>query len=160
RGAGSRIWDEDGKSYLDYVGSWGPLIVGHAHPAVLEAVRGAAAAGLSFGAPTEREVRMAELLNRLMPGLELVRLVSSGTAATMTALRLARGYTGRGLIVKFEGCYHGHADGLLVKAGSGALTLGAPDSAGVPAEIAAATLVLPYNDADALRRTFDERGRS
>ena len=158
RGDGPYIFDAEGKRYIDYVGSWGPLIVGHAHAAVLEAVRKAAEAGLSFGAPTEREVEMAELLKRLMPGLELVRLVSSGTEATMTALRLARGHTGRSLIVKFEGCYHGHADGLLVKAGSGALTLGAPDSAGVPAEIASSTLVLPYNDADALRRAFGEKG--
>jgi glutamate-1-semialdehyde 2,1-aminomutase len=160
RGSGSKIWDADGKSYIDYVCSWGALIVGHAHPAVLEAVREAAEAGLSFGAPTEREVDMAELLKRLMPGLELVRLVSSGTEATMTALRLARGYTGRSLIVKFEGCYHGHADSLLVKAGSGALTLGAPDSAGVPAEIASRTLVLPYNDSGALQRTFGENGKA
>jgi glutamate-1-semialdehyde 2,1-aminomutase len=160
RGAGSRIWDADGKSYVDYVCSWGPLIVGHAHAAVLRAVRAAAEAGLSFGAPTEREVEMAELLKRLMPGLELVRLVSSGTEATMTALRLARGYTGRSLVVKFEGCYHGHADSLLVKAGSGALTLGTPDSAGVPPEIASRTLVLPYNDCDALRLAFDENGKA
>jgi glutamate-1-semialdehyde 2,1-aminomutase len=159
RGSGSRIWDADGKVYIDYVGSWGPLIAGHAHPAVLEAVCAAARDGLSFGAPTEREVEMAELLKRLVPSLELVRLVSSGTEATMTALRLARGHTGRSLVVKFEGCYHGHADSLLVKAGSGALTLGSPDSAGVPPAIASCTLVLPYNDADALRRTFDERGR-
>jgi glutamate-1-semialdehyde 2,1-aminomutase len=159
RGRGSRIWDADGKSYVDYVGSWGPLIAGHAHPAVVEAVRAAAADGLSFGAPTEREVEMADLLRRLVPSLELVRLVSSGTEATMTALRLARGYTGRSLIVKFEGCYHGHADSLLVKAGSGALTLGSPDSAGVPREIASCTLVLPYNDERALERAFAERGR-
>jgi glutamate-1-semialdehyde 2,1-aminomutase len=158
RGNGSRIWDADGKAYLDYVCSWGPLIAGHAHPSVLEAVRAAAQDGLSFGAPTEREVEMAELLRRVMPSLELVRLVSSGTEATMTALRLARGHTGRSLIVKFEGCYHGHADSLLVKAGSGALTLGSPDSAGVPPEIASCTLVLPYNDAEALRRAFEESG--
>jgi len=159
RGSGSRIWDADGKSYIDYVGSWGPLIVGHAHPAVLAAVRAAAEDGLSFGAPTEREVEMAEVLKRLVPSLELVRLVSSGTEATMTALRLARGHTGRSLIVKFEGCYHGHADSLLVKAGSGALTLGSPDSAGVPPEIAARTLVLPYNEVGALERAFGERGQ-
>jgi len=158
RGAGSRIEDEDGNSYIDYVGSWGPLIAGHAHPAVLEAVRAAAERGLSFGAPTEMEVRLAELLKECLPNLDLVRLVSSGTEATMTALRLARGYTGRELIVKFEGCYHGHADSLLVKAGSGALTLGNPSSAGVPAEIAARTLVLPYNDMGELQRLFRARG--
>jgi glutamate-1-semialdehyde 2,1-aminomutase len=160
RGAGPRIWDEDGKSYIDYVCSWGPLIVGHAHPEVLRAVREAAEGGLSFGAPTGREVEMAELLQQLMPGMDLVRLVNSGTEATMTALRLARGYTGRGLIVKFEGCYHGHADSLLVKAGSGALTLGTPDSAGVPPEIASRTLVLPYNDREALQAAFSENGRA
>jgi glutamate-1-semialdehyde 2,1-aminomutase len=158
RGRGSRIWDADGKGYIDYVGSWGPLIAGHAHPVVLEAVRAAALDGLSFGAPTEREVEMAELLQRLVPALELVRLVSSGTEATMTALRVARGHTGRSLIVKFEGCYHGHADSLLVKAGSGALTLGSPDSAGVPREIASCTLVLPYNDTESLQRVFREKG--
>jgi glutamate-1-semialdehyde 2,1-aminomutase len=160
RGAGSRVWDADGKAYIDYVGSWGPLIAGHAHRAVLEAVQAAARDGLSFGAPTEREVQLAELLKELVPTLELVRLVSSGTEATMTALRLARGYTGRSLVVKFEGCYHGHADSLLVKAGSGALTLGSPDSAGVPSEIASCTLVLPYNDADALKRAFDRSGKA
>jgi glutamate-1-semialdehyde 2,1-aminomutase len=160
RGAGSRIWDADGKEYIDYVCSWGPLVLGHAHPAVVAAVREAAETGLSFGAPTEREVEMAELLKRLMPALDLVRLVSSGTEATMTALRLARGFTGRSLIVKFEGCYHGHADSLLVKAGSGALTLGAPDSAGVPPEIASRTLVLPYNDPEALRRAFSDGGET
>jgi glutamate-1-semialdehyde 2,1-aminomutase len=158
RGEGARIWDEDGKSYVDYVCSWGPLIVGHANAAVLKAVREAAENGLSFGAPTAREVEMAELLKRLMPGLDLVRLVSSGTEATMTALRLARGYTGRDLIVKFEGCYHGHADSLLVKAGSGALTLGSPSSAGVPAEIASCTLVLPYNDPAELHAAFRKQG--
>jgi glutamate-1-semialdehyde 2,1-aminomutase len=158
RGEGSRIWDADGNCYIDYVCSWGPLIAGHAHPAVLEAVREAAARGLSFGAPTEMEVQLAELLKRLLPSLDLVRLVSSGTEATMTALRLARGYTGRELIVKFEGCYHGHADSLLVKAGSGALTFGNPSSAGVPAEVAARTVVLPYNDCEALQRLFQSRG--
>jgi glutamate-1-semialdehyde 2,1-aminomutase len=157
-GQGARIQDEDGNSYIDYVGSWGPLIAGHAHPAVLAAVRAAAERGLSFGAPTEMEVQLAELLKELLPSLDLVRLVSSGTEATMTALRLARGYTGRDLIVKFEGCYHGHADSLLVKAGSGALTLGNPSSAGVPAEIAARTLVAPYNDVDELQRLFRARG--
>jgi glutamate-1-semialdehyde 2,1-aminomutase len=160
RGEGSRIWDADGREYIDYVCSWGPLVLGHADPEVVAAVRGAAARGLSFGAPTESEAELAELLGRLVPGLELVRLVSSGTEATMSALRLARGATGRSLIVKFEGCYHGHADSLLVKAGSGALTLGNPSSAGVPAETAAQTLVLEYNDAAGLDSAFLERGES
>ena len=160
RGEGSRIWDADGREYIDYVCSWGPLVLGHTDPDVVAAVRGAAARGLSFGAPTESEAELAELLGRLVPGLELVRLVSSGTEATMSALRLARGATGRSLIVKFEGCYHGHADSLLVKAGSGALTLGNPSSAGVPAETAAQTLVLEYNDAAGLDSAFLERGES
>jgi glutamate-1-semialdehyde 2,1-aminomutase len=158
RGEGSRVWDADGFSYIDYVGSWGPLILGHAHPEVVEAVREAAARGLSFGAPTELEVEMAEVLKRLVPSMDLVRLVSSGTEATMTALRLARGFTGRDLIIKFEGCYHGHADSLLVKAGSGALTLGSPSSAGVPADTAAHTLVLSYNDAEQLEEAFRKQG--
>ena len=158
RGRGAQIWDVDGKSYIDYVGSWGPLIVGHAHPDVLKAVQLACEKGLSFGAPTEPEVELAELLCKLVPSLELVRLTSSGTEATMTALRLARGYTGRAKIVKFEGCYHGHADPLLVKAGSGALTLGQPSSAGVPAETAADTVVLDYNDESALAKTFGREG--
>lgn len=160
RGKGSRIWDVDGREYVDYVGSWGPLILGHAEPDVVAAVREAAGRGLSFGAPTEDECEIAELLTRLVPGLEMVRLVSSGTEATMSALRLARGFTGRSLIVKFEGCYHGHADSLLVKAGSGALTLGNPSSAGVPAETAAQTLVLAYNDTAELEATFREFGDS
>jgi glutamate-1-semialdehyde 2,1-aminomutase len=158
RGKGARIWDADGRAYIDYVGSWGPLIAGHAHPDVVRAVRKAAARGLSFGAPTAQEVEMAELLTRLVPSLEQVRLVSSGTEATMSAIRLARGHTGRSRIVKFEGCYHGHADALLVKAGSGALTFGQPSSAGVPAPTAAETIVLAYNDEDALRRAFDREG--
>ncbi len=158
RGRGAQIWDADGKAYIDYVGSWGPLIVGHAHPDVLKAVQLACERGLSFGAPTEPEVELAELLCKLVPSLELVRLTSSGTEAAMTALRLARGYTGRAKIVKFEGCYHGHADSLLVKAGSGALTLGQPSSAGVPAGTAADTLVLDYNDEAALERTFEQEG--
>ena len=158
RGAGSRIWDADGREYIDYVGSWGPLIVGHAHPEVLAAVREAAARGLSFGAPTELELEMAEALCRLVPSMDMVRLVSSGTEATMTALRLARGVTGRSRIVKFEGCYHGHADSLLVKAGSGALTLGQPSSSGVPAETAAHTLVLSYNDSEGLAQAFAKSG--
>lgn len=160
RGEGSRIWDADGREYLDYVGSWGPLVLGHADPEVLAAVREAAGRGLSFGAPTELEVEMAELLVRIVPGLELVRLVNSGTEATMSALRLARGFTGRPRIIKFEGCYHGHADSLLVKAGSGALTLGNPSSAGVTAETAAQTLVIDYNDAAQLDAAFRELGDS
>lgn len=158
RAQGSRVWDADGVAYIDYVGSWGPMIVGHAHPRVVEAVQRAAAEGLSFGAPTEREVDMAEELKRRVPGLESVRLVSSGTEATMSAIRLARGFTGRDAIVKFEGCYHGHADSLLVKAGSGLLTFGNPSSAGVPADFARHTIVIDYNNVDALEATFAERG--
>jgi len=160
RGEGSRIWDADGRDYLDYVGSWGPLILGHADPDVVAAVREAAGRGLSFGAPTEPECEIAELLTRLVPGLEMVRLVSSGTEATMSALRLARGFTGRSRIIKFEGCYHGHVDSLLVKAGSGALTFGNPSSAGIPADIAAQTLVLPYNNVTQLETTFHDVGDS
>jgi glutamate-1-semialdehyde 2,1-aminomutase len=158
RGKGALVWDVDGASYIDYVGSWGPLVVGHAHPEVVDAVTRAAAKGLSFGAPTETEVEMAELICKLMPAVEQVRLVSSGTEATMSAIRLARGFTGRSKIVKFEGCYHGHADALLVKAGSGALTLGQPSSAGVPPETAQHTLVLDYNNELALRRAFETEG--
>jgi glutamate-1-semialdehyde 2,1-aminomutase len=154
RGEGPFVFDADGKRYIDYVGSWGPAIVGHAHPGVVRAVQEAAANGLSFGAPTEIEITMAETLVRRLPSLELVRLVSSGTEATMSALRLARGFTGRPKIVKFEGCYHGHGDSLLVKAGSGALTFGQPSSAGVPPEIANQTIVLPYNDVAALEAAF------
>ena len=158
RGSGARMWDADGKEYIDYVGSWGPLILGHAHPAVIAAVQQAVARGLSFGAPTAAEVELAELLCKRVPGLEQVRLVSSGTEATMSAIRLARGFTGRSSIVKFEGCYHGHADALLVKAGSGALTFGNPSSAGVPAETAAHTLVLEYNNVAMLEATFAREG--
>jgi glutamate-1-semialdehyde 2,1-aminomutase len=158
RGAGSRAWDADDKEYIDYVGSWGPLIAGHAHPDVLKAVQEAAARGLSFGAPTETEIEMAELLCKLVPSMQQVRLVSSGTEATMSAIRLARGFTGRNKIIKFEGCYHGHADFLLVKAGSGALTFGNPSSAGVPAEVAAQTVVLDYNDVPGLEKAFTEIG--
>ncbi|MCU0805027.1 MAG: glutamate-1-semialdehyde 2,1-aminomutase [Burkholderiales bacterium] len=154
RGEGPYVWDADGKRYIDYVGSWGPLVLGHAHPEVVKAVTDRAKDGLSFGAPTEIEIEMAELLVKAVPGMELVRLVSSGTEATMTALRLARGFTGRPKIIKFEGCYHGHADSLLVKAGSGALTLGNPSSAGVPPEIAGHTVVLSFNDAQQLADTF------
>ncbi len=158
RASGAHLWDADGKHYIDYLGSWGPMLAGHTHPAVVEAVQSAASRALSFGAPTEAEVEMAELLCRLLPSLEMLRLVSSGTEATMTALRLARGYTGRNLIVKFEGCYHGHADALLVKAGSGALTFGNPSSAGVPAQTAADTLVLDYNDAAQVKALFEQQG--
>ena len=158
RGKGPLIWDADGNSYIDYVGSWGPLICGHAHPDVVRAVQQAAERGLSFGAPTEVEIEMADLLRQLVPSLEQVRLVSSGTEATMSAIRLARGFTGRSKIIKFEGCYHGHADALLVKAGSGALTFGQPSSAGVPAEVAALTLVLDYNNEAALEETFGREG--
>jgi glutamate-1-semialdehyde 2,1-aminomutase len=154
RGEGAHLWDADGKRYIDYVGSWGPAILGHAHPAVVRAVQEAARHALSFGAPTEAEVEMAETLCALLPSIELVRLVSSGTEATMSALRLARGYTGRSKIVKFEGCYHGHGDSLLVKAGSGALTFGQPSSAGVPAAIAGETIVLSYNDLDQVETAF------
>ncbi|MEW6132667.1 MAG: glutamate-1-semialdehyde 2,1-aminomutase [Pseudomonadota bacterium] len=158
RGEGPCLWDADGKKYIDYVGSWGPAILGHAHPDAVKAVQETAALGLSFGAPTEIELEMAELLTSLLPGFEKVRLVSSGTEATMSAIRLARGFTGRSKIIKFEGCYHGHADFLLVKAGSGALTFGNPTSAGVPAEVAAQTLVLDYNDIDGVARTFEKIG--
>ena len=159
RAEGSRVWDADGREYIDYVGSWGPAILGHAHPATVKAVQDAAARGLSFGAPTEAELEIAELIVKLVPSIEKVRLVSSGTEATMSAIRLARGFTGRSKIIKFEGCYHGHADFLLVKAGSGALTFGNPTSAGVPAETAAQTLVLDYNDVAGLERTFAEVGK-
>ena len=158
QGSGPRVSDEDGKAYLDYVGSWGPLVLGHAHPAVVDAVQRAAAKGLSFGAPTAGEVELADLLCDLLPSLEMVRLVSSGTEATMSAIRLARGYTGRDLLVKFEGCYHGHSDGLLVKAGSGLLTFGNPSSGGVPQDVAKHTLVLDYNDVAALEAAFAEHG--
>jgi glutamate-1-semialdehyde 2,1-aminomutase len=158
RGEGVRVWDADGKSYLDYVGSWGPLILGHADADTVRAVQEAAAKGLTFGAPTEGEVELAELLVQRVPSMDMVRLVSSGTEATMSAIRLARGFTGRDAIVKFEGCYHGHGDSLLVKAGSGLLTFGNPSSAGVPADLAQHTLVLDYNDAQGLRDAFAKHG--
>ncbi|SPE33720.1 glutamate-1-semialdehyde aminotransferase (aminomutase) [Burkholderiales bacterium] len=158
RGQGPYIWDADGRRYVDLVGSWGPMIVGHAHPAVLEAVNRAARDGLSFGAPTEAEVEFAERLVRMLPSMEQVRLVSSGTEATMSAIRLARGATGRSKLIKFEGCYHGHADALLVKAGSGALTFGNPSSAGVPPETAQHTIVLDYNDCQQLEDAFERMG--
>ena len=157
-GKGAHLIDVDGNRYIDYVGSWGPMIVGHAHPAVIEAVRKAAARSLSFGAPTELELEMAQMITELVPSIEQVRLVSSGTEATMSAIRLARGFTGRSKLIKFEGCYHGHADALLVKAGSGLLTFGNPSSAGVPSEVAAQTLVLDYNDTEELQRVFAEMG--
>ena len=157
-GKGSQVTDVDGKNYLDYVGSWGPMILGHAHPEVVAAVQEAAAQGLSFGAPTEREVDMADLLCELLPSLDMVRLVSSGTEATMSAIRLARGFTGRDVLIKFEGCYHGHSDSLLVKAGSGMLTFGNPSSGGVPADLAQHTLVLDYNDAEQLEQAFRQHG--
>lgn len=155
RGRGARVWDEDGNEYVDYVGSWGPLILGHAHPAVVEAVVQAARDGTSFGAPTRREVELAELVREAFPSIEMVRFVNSGTEATMTALRLARAFTGREKVIKFDGCYHGHADGLLVKAGSGVLTLGAPDSPGVPAAAAAQTISATYNDLASVRAAFE-----
>jgi len=160
RAAGAHLWDAEGRRYIDYVGSWGPMVVGHTQPAVVEAVREAAGRALSFGAPTEAELQLAGKLCRLVPSLERVRLVSSGTEATMTAIRLARGFTGRNLIVKFEGCYHGHADSLLVKAGSGALTLGNPSSAGVPPELAAQTMVLDYNDSSQVKSLFKNQGKN
>jgi len=158
RASGAYLWDADGTRYIDYVGSWGPMVAGHTHPKVVEAVTAAAARALSFGAPTASEIELAEAICRLVPSVEMVRLVSSGTEATMTAIRLARGFSGRDAIVKFEGCYHGHADSLLVKAGSGALTFGNPSSAGVPAATAAQTVVLGYNDAAAVRELFAARG--
>lgn len=158
RGIGPQAWDEDGNVYIDYVGSWGPLILGHAHPEVVAAVQAAAQKGLTFGAPTAAELEIAELLCNLVPSIEQVRLVSSGTEATMSAIRLARGYTGRNRIIKFEGCYHGHDDALLVKAGSGALTFGNPSSAGVPAETASSTVVLDYNDMTGIEQAFSQFG--
>jgi glutamate-1-semialdehyde 2,1-aminomutase len=158
RAEGACFWDADDRRYIDYVGSWGPAIVGHAHPVVVKAVQEAAARGLSFGAPTEGEIDMAEEICRLVPSIEQVRLVSSGTEATMSALRLARGATGRDKIVKFEGCYHGHADSLLVKAGSGLLTFGNPTSAGVPEDFVKHTLVLDYNNTQQLEDTFKAAG--
>ena len=159
RADGAYFWDADGKRYIDYIGSWGPAIVGHSHPKVIAAVQEAAARGLSFGAPTEAEIEMAEEICRLVPSIEQVRLVSSGTEAAMSALRLARGATKRDTIIKFEGCYHGHADSLLVKAGSGLLTFGNPTSAGVPEDFAKHTLVLDYNNPAQLEEVFQARGK-
>lgn len=159
RAQGAYVFDAEGKQYIDYVGSWGPMIAGHAHPEVIKVVQETAESGLSFGAPTEIETRMAEKVCELVPSMDLVRMVSSGTEATMSAIRLARGFTGRDKIVKFEGCYHGHSDSLLVKAGSGALTLGVPSSPGVPACLAEHTITLTYNDAEQVRKTFESIGQ-
>lgn len=159
RGEGAYFWDADGKSYVDYVGSWGPLILGHAHPEVVKAVQAAAQNGLTYGAPTEAELEIAQLICQLLPSIEQVRLVSSGTEAGMSVIRLARGFTGRSKIIKFEGCYHGHDDSLLVKAGSGALTFGNPSSAGVPAETAGHTIVLDYNDIASVEQAFNQWGK-
>jgi len=159
RAQGPYFWDADKKRYIDYIGSWGPAILGHAHPEVVKAVQEAAVHGLSYGAPTEAEIEIAEMLIARMPSIEQVRLVSSGTEATMTAIRLARGATGRNKIIKFEGCYHGHADSLLVKAGSGLLTFGNPTSAGVPPEFVAHTIVLDYNDIAAVKAAFATHGK-
>ena len=158
KGLGSRLWDENDKEYIDYINSWGPMILGHANPEVLDAVKQASQNSLSFGAPTSRELAIAEEIIKLVPSIEQVRLVSSGTEATMSAIRVARGYTGRDKIIKFEGCYHGHADALLVKAGSGALTFGQPSSAGVPEDVAKHTLTLPYNHTQALEDLFTSSG--
>ncbi len=158
KGAGAKVQDADGTWYTDYVGSWGPMILGHAHPEVIAAVQAAVVDGLSFGAPTEKEVEIADLLCEMVPSMDMVRLVSSGTEATMSAIRLARGYTGRDILVKFEGCYHGHADSLLVKAGSGLLTFGTPSSGGVPAGTAESTMVLTYNDPQGLAEAFKAHG--
>lgn len=158
RGAGAYLYDEDDRRYIDYVGSWGPMIAGHAHPAVVRAVQEAAANGLSFGAPTALETTMAQEIQKLVPSMELVRMCNSGTEATMSAIRLARGFTARNTIIKFEGCYHGHSDSLLIKAGSGALTLGVPTSPGVPAALAAYTVTLNYNDLPQAQDAFAQLG--
>jgi len=155
RAAGARIWDVDGNEYIDYVGTWGPAILGHAHPAIIEAVKDAADRGTSFGIPSEPEVHMAKLVKDCVASVEKVRMVNSGTEACMSAIRVARGFTDRTKIIKFDGCYHGHADSLLVKAGSGALTCGNPDSGGVPAEFTAHTVVLPFNDREAVEQAFE-----
>jgi glutamate-1-semialdehyde 2,1-aminomutase len=160
RGQGSRIFDVDGNEYIDYVGSWGPLLLGHCHPEILAAIEGAMESGTSFGAPTEREIDLAEAIRQAVPSVEMVRLVNSGTEATMSAIRLARGFTGRDLIVKFEGCYHGHVDSLLVKAGSGVATLGIPDTQGVPKAFCDTTIALPFNDPEAVEDAFRTHGDS
>lgn len=158
KGKGAQLWDVEGKEYIDYINSWGPMILGHAHPEVIKAVQEVAENSLSFGAPTGLELEMAITINKLVPSMEQMRLVSSGTEATMSAIRVARGFTGRSKLVKFEGCYHGHSDSLLVKAGSGLLTLGEPDSAGVPVEVAANTLTLEYNNTQQLIEFFEQSG--
>jgi glutamate-1-semialdehyde 2,1-aminomutase len=158
KGQGSRIFDADGNEYIDYIGSWGPLLLGHRHPEIVEAVTKALEGGTSFGAPTEREVELAETIRALVPSMEMLRLVNSGTEATMSALRVARGFTGRDITVKFEGCYHGHVDSLLVKAGSGVATLGLPDSPGVPKGFSDTTLALPLNNRDVVAETFEKLG--
>lgn len=158
RAAGARLWDVDGNEYLDYVQSWGALMLGHAHPAIVEAVREAAGRGTSYGAPTGAEVELAERVRDFFPSMEMLRFVNSGTEATMSAVRLARGYTGRDMILKFEGCYHGHADSFLVRAGSGVATLGLPNSPGVPAELSRLTLTAPYNDLEAVEENFLRHG--
>ncbi|HHY03884.1 MAG TPA: aminotransferase class III-fold pyridoxal phosphate-dependent enzyme, partial [Thermoanaerobacterales bacterium] len=158
KGNGSRIWDEDGNEYIDYVLSWGPLILGHTHPEVVSAIRNQAGQGTSFGACTELEVLMAEKIRKAIPSIEVVRMVNSGTEATMSAIRLARGYTGRNIIVKFAGCYHGHSDSLLIKAGSGAITFGSPDSAGVTKDTAKGTIISNYNDVAMIKDVFEKHG--
>jgi len=158
RGKGSKVYDADGNEYIDYLGSWGPLILGHSHPAVVDALKGACELGTSFGTPTEAELKLAELVKEAYPSIDLVRMVNSGTEATMSALRVARGYTGRNLVIKFEAGYHGHGDSFLIQAGSGAATFGIPDSPGVPADLAKLTINRPYNDREAVRQTLSERG--
>ena len=158
RAAGSKMYDTQGSAYIDYVGSWGPMILGHTHPKVIAAVKAAADDGLSFGAPTPSETTMADMIADIVPSVELLRMTSSGTEATMSAIRLARGYTGRDKIIKFEGCYHGHSDSLLVKAGSGMLDIGEPTSKGVPVDFAKHTITLPYNDIQALQTAFEKFG--
>jgi glutamate-1-semialdehyde 2,1-aminomutase len=158
RGEGAHLFDVDGNEYIDYIGSWGPLLLGHRHPEILDAIQGALARGTSFGAPTELEIELAELIREFIPSMEMVRLVSSGTEATMSALRVARGFTNRDLTIKFEGCYHGHVDSLLVKAGSGVATLGLPDSPGVPKGFSDTTITVPYNNVEALEQAFKTHG--
>lgn len=160
RAKGSKIYDVDGNSYIDYVLSWGPMILGHAHPGVVKALKSAVERGTSYGAPTALEIELAELVIKAYPSMDKVRMVNSGTEATMSAIRVARGFTGRDRIIKFEGCYHGHADGLLVKAGSGATTFGVPDSPGVPKSYAKNTITLPFNDIDILKRTIEKEGKN
>ena len=155
---GCLLWDEDGKEYIDYVCSWGPMILGHTHPKVVQALEKALHSGTSFGAPTKLEVEMAEIIVKMVPSIEMVRMVNSGTEATMSAIRLARGYTGREKIIKFDGCYHGHADSLLVSAGSGVATLGIPGSPGVPQDLAKHTISLPFNDMNGVDQAFDKFG--